>query len=178
MLRLIRYRVGSSIFAINLAAERADEFLFTGIYIVEPEFVDLLERGVKRSVIPHFLDSIRRGGKIGGVVIDEGNWWDVGNRDAYLQLHRELSQSDAFPAYPVGDPHWKAPVHETAMVDPTAQLRGCTVVGKDCRVGADVFLEDTILWPGAQIASRSRAHLVVSSALRKKSRALHHNIDI
>jgi mannose-1-phosphate guanylyltransferase len=166
----------------QLGSGARDEFLFTGIYIVNPGFVDLLQRGVKRSVIPHFLDLIRRREKIGGVAINEGNWWDVGSRDAYLQLHRELSGNDRFtaskfPAYPVGDPQWKAPVHKTAMVDPTARLRGCTVVGKQCRVGADVILEDTILWPGAQIASRSRLYSCIVRT-HKRAEGVHRDTDI
>jgi mannose-1-phosphate guanylyltransferase len=168
----------------QLGSGARDEFLFTGIYIVDPMFVDLLERGVKRSVIPHFLDLIRRGKKIGGIVIDEGNWWDVGSRDAYLQLHRELSGDGGpaaavskFPAYPVGDPEWKAAIHKTAAVDLSARLRGCTVVGKECRVGADALLEDTILWPGAQIASRSCLSGCIVRT-RKTAEGTHRNVDI
>jgi mannose-1-phosphate guanylyltransferase len=138
----------------QLGTGAAEEFVFTGIYVVDVRFLHWLEPGVKRSVIPVFLEMIRRGEKLGGVVIDEGQWWDVGNRDAYLELHRELPAL-RFPAYPVGDPDWKVPIHKTAVVDPTARLRGCSVVAADCRVGAQAILEDTILWPGAQIASRS-----------------------
>ena len=152
------------------------EFLFTGIYIVDPRFVDLLERGVKRSVIPHFLELIRRGERLGGVVIDEGNWWDVGNREAYLQLHRELA-SLKFPGYPVEDPNWKQAVHQTATVKPGAQLRGCSVVGKNCEVGEGAILEDTILWPGAQIASQSRLQNCIVRSHRKAA-GVHRNIDI
>ena len=82
----------------QLGTGAPDEFVFTGVYIVDPKFVDLLERGAKRSVIPHFLELIRRKEKIGGVVIDDGHWWDVRDRDAYLSIHRELSRSDGFPA--------------------------------------------------------------------------------
>jgi mannose-1-phosphate guanylyltransferase len=160
----------------KLGAGARAEFVFTGIYIVDPKFVDLLERGVKRSVIPHFLEMIRRGEKLGGIVIDEGHWWDVGNREAYLQLHRDLPALK-FPSYPVDDPNWRLPTHKTATVDPTAQLRGCSVVGADCRVGADAILEDSIVWPGSQIASRSElSGCIVRS--RQKVQGIHHNIDI
>lgn len=189
----------------QLTTGAAEEFVFTGIYIVDPKFVESVERGVKRSVIPHFLEMIRRGDKLGGIVIDEGHWWDVGNRDAYLQLHRELTRNGDlprravasrrrqiaaaagkppflgsaanFPRYPVDDPNWRAPVHQSAIVDPTAKLRGCSVVGPDCRVGAEVVLEDTILWPGAQIASRSELlGCIVRS--HQKVAGTHRNIDI
>lgn len=179
----------------QLSTGAAEEFVFTGIYIVDSRFVELVERGVKRSVIPHFLEMIRGGAKLGGIVIDEGHWWDVGSREAYLQLHRELTRNGDlqiaaaagkppflgsaanFPRYPVDDPNWRARVHQSAIVDPTAKLRGCSVVGPDCRVGAEVVLEDTILWPGAQIASRSE---LVGCIVRshQKVAGTHPNIDI
>ncbi|MDP9254704.1 MAG: sugar phosphate nucleotidyltransferase [Verrucomicrobiota bacterium] len=160
----------------QLASGAPEEFVFTGIYIVEPKFLDLLERGVKRSVIPVFLELIRRNEKLGGVVIDEGHWWDVGNREAYLQLHRELPKL-SFPTYAGDNPEWKTSIHRTAIVDPTAQLRGCSVVGADCRVGADAILEDTILWPGAQIASRSQLYGCIVRS-REKAEGVHRNSDI
>jgi len=153
-----------------------EEFVFTGIYIVGRKFVDLLERGVKRSVIPIFLELIRRGEKLSGVVIDEGNWWDVGNREAYLQLHRELVFLN-FPAYPVDDRNWKKSVHQTATVDQGAQVHGSSVVGQNCHVGAGAILEDTILWPGAQIASLSHLQNCIVRS-HQKAAGVHRNIDI
>lgn len=159
----------------QLGTNAPEEFVFTGIYVVDRKFVGLLEPGVKRSVIPHFLELIRGGEKLGGAVIDEGHWWDVGNRDAYLQLHRELP-SLKFPTYPV-DPEWRLSIHRTAMVDPTAQLRGCSVVAAECRIEAGVILEDTIVWTGAQIASQSElTGCIVRS--HQKVAGTHRNIDI
>jgi mannose-1-phosphate guanylyltransferase len=67
--------------------------------------------------------------------------------------------------------------HKTAIVDPGARLRGCTVVGRDCRVGSEAILEDTILWPGAEIASKSHPEgCIVRSG--KKASGSHRNIDI
>jgi mannose-1-phosphate guanylyltransferase len=152
------------------------EFVLTGVYVIDPKFVERLERGVKRSVIPHFLELIRNGEKLGGIVIDEGHWWDVGNRTAYLQLHRNLPAL-SFPSYPVDDPEWRLPIHPTAIVDPTAQVRGGSVIGRDCRVEAEAILENTILWPGAQIASRSELSSCIVRT-RKKVSGTHHNIDI
>jgi mannose-1-phosphate guanylyltransferase len=159
----------------QLGTGAKDEFVFTGIYIVDRQFVDLLERGVKRSVIPHFVDLIRRGEKIGGIAIDEGEWWDIRDRDAYLQVHRHLSP--AFPNYPVGEKDWRRSIHPTAIVDPTAQVRGCSVIGKECRVEAGAILEHTIVWPGAQITSRTElTNCIVRS--RRKAEGTHRNIDI
>ncbi len=131
-----------------------EEYLFTGIYVVNTEFLRWLEPGAKRSVIPTFLEMIRRGVKLGGIVLDQGAWWDVGTRAAYLQVHRELPALE-FPSYSVDDAGWRAPVHPLAVIETGAELRGCSVVGAGARVGAGAMLEDTIIWRGAQIASRS-----------------------
>jgi mannose-1-phosphate guanylyltransferase/mannose-1-phosphate guanylyltransferase/phosphomannomutase len=160
----------------QLGTDALGEFVLTGVYVVDPKFVERLERGVKRSVIPHFLELIRNGEKLGGLVIDEGHWWDVGNRAAYLQLHRDLPAL-SFPSYPVDDPEWRLPIHPRAIVDPTAEVRGCSVIGQDCRVGAEAILEDTILWPGAQIASRSELSSCIVRT-RKSVQDVHRNIDI
>lgn len=143
-----------------------EEFIFTGIYAVQPEFLKLLEPGVKRSVIPTFLEMIRRGDKLGGVVIDDGHWWDVGTRAAYLQLHRDLPRLE-FPRYGAPDPAWRDAIHTTAVIQAGATLRGCSVVGADARVGAASILDDAIVWSGAQIASRTELTNCIVRAERK-----------
>jgi NDP-sugar pyrophosphorylase family protein len=153
-----------------------NEFVFTGVYVINPEFLCWLEKGVKRSVIPVFLELIRRGERLGGIVIDDAHWWDVGTRAAYLQLHRDLLSLN-FPRYPVGDPAWKTRVHESARIEDGAQLRGCSVAGKNARVGADAILEDTILWPGAQIASRSHLRNCIVRS-HQKAQGVLHDLDI
>jgi mannose-1-phosphate guanylyltransferase len=129
----------------------------------------------KISFIPILGDWIGQGGKIGGVVLETGKWLNLGSRAEYFDVHRSIL-ADWGPAYVKGT-DWKAPVHKTARVDPTAQLRGCTVVGKDCRVGAGAVLEDTILWPGAQIASRSHLSGCIVRT-HKTAEGVYRNIDI
>jgi mannose-1-phosphate guanylyltransferase len=154
-----------------------EEFIFTGIYIVEPQFLSWLQPGVKRSVIPHFLEMIRRSAPLGGVVIDEGEWWDVGTRAAYMQLHRDLPKLQ-FPRYQLnGDYSWRDCVHPTARIADGAQLRGASVAGAGVHVAADAVLEDTIAWPGAEIASRSELRNCIVRAHRKAEGILR-DIDI
>ena len=109
----------------------------------------------KISFIPVLLDWIREGGKIGGLVLNEGRWLNIGSSAQYVEAHRMISSENWSPDF-IDDPAWAARVAKSATIDATAQLRGLTVVGSDCQVGADVILQDTIVWPGAQIASRSK----------------------
>lgn len=135
-----------------------------------------LPPGQKISFIPILADWISEGGKIGGVVIEEGKWFNIGSRADYLEVHRAISRGDWRPIF-VREPDWPRAVHPSAMVDATARIRGCSVVGKDCRVGAEAILEDTILWPGAQIASRSELVCCIVRAQKQVSGS-HRNIDI
>jgi len=67
----------------RLGAKTGLAYLFTGVYAVGPEFLGRFRPGEVMSVITVFLDMIRDGAKLGGVVIDEGFWIDLGTVAAY-----------------------------------------------------------------------------------------------
>ncbi len=118
---------------------------FTGIYAVSPEFQKHLTPGKIESVIPVFLNLIAASGRIGGIVIDEGHWRDLGDRENYLAAHQELL---------TGDSNFE-PISPTARIHSTARLLGATVIGDNAEVGANAILEDCILWPDARVAEQA-----------------------
>ena len=130
----------------------------------------------KISFIPIIAEWIGKGGKIGGVVMDDGKWFNIGSRREYLEVHRTTLQESWKPYY-VQTSSWPERIAESAIVDATAELRGCSVVGENCRVGADVVLQDTILWPGAQIASQTQLQSCIVRS-QKEISGIHQNIDL
>lgn len=120
--------------------------LFTGIYACSPEIHDWLTPGKVESVIPIFLKMIQQGAKLGSVVLDEGHWWDLGSRAAYLDAHQALHQQ-GFPT---------AAVAASAQVSAEAILRGLNVIGEGAVVEAGAELQDCILWPQARVSAQSR----------------------
>jgi len=108
----------------------------------------------KISFIPVLLDWIKEGGKIGGVVLNEGKWLNIGSSAQYVEAHRMIASENWSPDF-IRDADWAARIAKSATIDPSAQLRGLTVVGADCYIGAEAVVQDTIVWPGAQIASLS-----------------------
>ncbi len=122
------------------------DFLFTGVYLVNPGFLARIPPGEKISVIAIFLEMIRAGAKLGGVVVDEGQWWDLGTREQYLAVHSALHQKQQ------GAGPWIDP---GAQVAPGALVEGASAVGAAVRIGEGAVIRDSILWEGAQIAPGS-----------------------
>jgi mannose-1-phosphate guanylyltransferase len=128
---------------------------FANIAVWNSDIFRRLPPNKKISFIPPLVEWIGANGKIGGVVLDEGQWFNIGSAADYLRVHRTILNDVWRPGF-VRDSDWPQPVHNTAEISPRATLLGCTVVGRDCRIDGEAVVEDTILWEGAEITSRSR----------------------
>jgi mannose-1-phosphate guanylyltransferase len=130
---------------------RARRYLFTGIYVVNPEFLARIPAETKISVIPIFMQMIQAGEKIGGIVIDEGHWWDLGTREKYLEIHQYIAgaQSDGFQSLA------RNAVATDARISPGAVLEGATAVGAGSRIGEGATLRNCVVWEEAEISPGS-----------------------
>jgi len=137
-------------------------YLFTGIYVVEPAFLRRIPAQTKISVIPLFMEMIKEGAKLGGVVLDEGNWWDLGTREKYLEVHEALATADFF-----GDGReWRTRIAGTARVGDGARLGGFVVAGAGAEIEEGAQLTDCILWEGARVLAASRLNRCIVTSGR------------
>ena len=127
---------GTRVTDIRKLLGRADgTHLFSGIYCVSPAFLDLIPAAEKISVIPAFLE-LAKTGQLGAVVLDEGVWLDLGDRESYLQAHRELELGPAI--------HPQATVEAGAVVERS-------VVGPGAVIEAGAVVRDSVIWPGGRV---------------------------
>ena len=140
-------------------------FLYTGVCVVAPELLSRIPSGQPVSFVPVWLEVLRSGGKIAGVVLDDGIWRDIGNIEEYMRIHADLASGSvrmaAPPTAPSGWPVWRMP---GAQIDPAASMNGWTWCGPACRVGAGARVTDSVLWAGSRVEPGAT---VVNSVVRE-----------
>ncbi|MFD0570560.1 sugar phosphate nucleotidyltransferase [Kitasatospora gansuensis] len=134
----------------------------TGIYVMEPEVLDLVAEGKvvdwSADVFPKLLAEGR--GVYGYVA--EGYWEDVGTHESYLAAQADVlayrveSERDG---YQVAPGVWVA---ADAEVDPGALLRGPLYIGPRARIGAGArVLEYSVVGAGSVVEPGAELHRAV-----------------
>ena len=148
----------------------------TGIYVVEPEVLDLIPAGENRDwakdVFPQMLAA---GTPLFGCTLS-GYWADIGNTDAYLEASRDIAAGKV--AVPVRERPLREGLYlgneaevggdlsrlegmvvlgDNTQVLGQARLKNC-VVGRNCLIEDDCDLEDAVLWDNVYLRRGTRIH--------------------
>jgi mannose-1-phosphate guanylyltransferase / phosphomannomutase len=134
----------------------------TGIYVLEPEVLDYVPGGEEfdfaKDLFPLLLE---KGLPLYGFVA-EGYWADVGNLEAYLEVHRDILDrkvSITPTGFELERGVW---VGEGAEVHPEAKVEGPAYVGVNSRVEAGATIRDhTVLGKGVVVKSGAFLHRAV-----------------
>ena len=124
-------------------------YLFTGVAVFSPEIFRHIESGAVVSVIPVLAELVRMGAPVGGVVVDSGSWFDIGNPQAYLDVHRSIAAGGV--AFDYLEPNGLSRVSPDAEVAGSAKLGGCSCIGSGAQIEAGAALHDSVVWAGAKV---------------------------
>lgn len=108
----------------------------------------------KAPFFPVLADRFGGEDRIGGVVLVENEWFNVGTRDEYLRVHRVIAETGWWPEY-------SGKQDACATIDESARLLGTTVVGTRSCVGAGAELRDCVVWDDAVVEAGARLHRCV-----------------
>lgn len=139
-----------------LAPDWPHRYQFTGIYLISPRFLRFLTPGRIESVVLPILEAIKEGGGVGGIVIDEGEWGDLGERNAYLDSL--TLPGKGFPGY---GSVAGVRVSEESVIDSGVTIDSLSTVGARARLGRGVTITESIIWPDAVVEPGAVLHRVV-----------------
>jgi NDP-sugar pyrophosphorylase family protein len=138
----------------DLQSDTAGGCDFAGISIWNPSVFARIPENTKISFVPILADWLEAGGKIGGVLLEENHWFNVGTRVEYLRLHQFIANHGWWPRYVRStNPEWPVRVEPSAKVSANSRIEGASYVGNNCSIDSDVCIEDSILLPGSSLAS-------------------------
>ena len=147
----------------------------TGIYVLEPEVLDLIPDGENRDwakdVFPKMLANNTA---LYGCNL-QGYWADIGNPEAYLEACRDICEGRVrvqIPETPSHDLH-NVFVSPDAAVDEQVSLSGMivlggntriqgdsqlknVVVGRNCQIENGVILDNVVLWDNVYIKANTK----------------------
>lgn len=107
---------------------------FTGIYVIDPDILDHIPANEKVSVIPAFLDLIRKKALGAYLIKGDPRWLDLGTRETYLAAHHESS----------------AQISPEAVIDPSATIENSWIAA-GARIEAGASVKNSILWPNTKV---------------------------
>ena len=153
----------------------ADRFDFANISIWSSAVFSRIRAGTVISFIPIIIEWMKAGGQIGGVVLEEDQWFNIGDREQYLNVHRRILRDGWRPAY-LDDRLWPVQIEPSAQVSPSAGIHGGSYVGTGCRVDDGASMLDSILLPHSLVAPGAilESCIVAGTSVNP---GRHHHID-
>jgi NDP-sugar pyrophosphorylase family protein len=145
-----------------------------GIYVLEPDTFDRIPRAVSWSIEHSYFPSlIERGETFVGYVY-EGYWIDIGTREKYLQVHRDIMDGRYTAAPFAGMAPPRVVVSSEAKVDGSATVEGpCfidagavvkpgarigpySVIGRQTQIDEGAVVQGSIVWSNCRVSQEAR----------------------
>ncbi|MFT6863185.1 MAG: mannose-1-phosphate guanylyltransferase [Akkermansiaceae bacterium] len=133
---------------------------FTGIYVIDPEILDLIPANEKISIIPAFLALIKRG-ELGAYHLKGSpRWLDLGTRESYLEASFALTPE----------------ISREAQIAPEAVIEN-SWIGPGSLVESGASVKNSILWPGTKVLRDAQlTNCIVHS--KSPASGTHYDADI
>lgn len=155
---------------------RGGGYDFANISVWNPSIFGRIPPATKISFIPVLMEWMAQGGKVGGLVLNERSWFNVGSRTEYLHVHRMIAEQSWKPAYLL-DASWPVQLAPDALLAPSVQLNGFHAIGSRCVLEDGAVVENSILWPDTKLTSDARVRDCIAMGSLVIS-GIHDNVDL
>lgn len=150
------------------AGEAPSNLVNAGIYLLDPEVLDLIPPGeevsLERQVFPELA---RRGGLFAEP--HGGPWYDIGTLEDYLRCNREMVRVEALQGRRgvvvgegarVGNGVIKGPavIGDGVVIERSTVVGPYAIVGEGSTIGMGARVEGSVLFEGVRVGEHSRLH--------------------
>jgi mannose-1-phosphate guanylyltransferase len=125
--------------------------VYSGIALFEQGIFDWIPTEGPYSVIDALIAAMCAGEHVGGLLVEEGLWIDLGTPASYLEAHRLLAAGSP-PSY-LAESAWPVTIHPEATVFPGAAFEGTVSVAPGAVIGKNARIKDSVIWPGSIIGA-------------------------
>lgn len=144
-------------------AKLATNTINAGIYVLEPEILDLIAKDANQSFeYDVFPDILKRGLPFYASVIEGDYWLDIGTPESYLKAHHDflagrISESEKAETIDA-DVATRAEIDRTSLigegciVKPGARIAN-SVIGAGVHIEEKAVIENSVIWSHTRIAS-------------------------
>jgi mannose-1-phosphate guanylyltransferase len=121
-----------------------------GTYVMEPDVLKQIPRGVKFSIECELFALLPRPDMPAYRYDYSGYWIDLGSPEKYLQLHRDLLAGNSQQYRPASNEGVQ--IGEGGSVHPAARMKGPVLIGDNCSIGTHATLiGPVVIGPGCVI---------------------------
>jgi NDP-sugar pyrophosphorylase family protein len=126
-----------------------------GVYVLERELLELIPKGEPHSIEREFFPLLLERGLAFYGFVSPGYWLDIGTPAKYLQAQQDLlARRVRAHVEPVGREEARGWIDPTALIAPSARIRGPVAIGPDCHVAADATVgPGSVLGTGCRIGA-------------------------
>lgn len=144
-----------------------------GIYVLEPETFDRIPANTNWSIERSYFPSLVERAETFVAYIERGYWIDIGTREKYMQVHRDIMDGRylAPPFSGASAMAWVAPnakvedgariegpcfVDEDVTIKAGARIGPYSVIGRHCHIDERADIEASILWPNSWVGADAK----------------------
>jgi NDP-sugar pyrophosphorylase family protein len=118
----------------------------TGIYIFEPEILDLIPRGVFYDFGKDLFPILVEQRKAFYGILTSGYWRDIGTLASYRLAHADSLSGRVGIRFPARQERKDVWLGENVVIDPTAEIEHPVLIGDNCRIAKNArVLENSVL---------------------------------
>ena len=138
-------RINNDMDIVDIASENLpDRLAFTGIHIIQPEFLEYIPQGIFSNIIDCYRELIKEGKPIRAHLSNGHYWRDIGTVDSYILANKESLQEGLFLLGP------------NCKIHKSSRLKEWAIIGRNTYLEEGVEIRRSILWEGVIVRRETK----------------------